>query len=342
MPKAGMRAHAGWAPRWTSGGHRGSGTALRAAYDKGFADGGGDAQDLFDEARRAFIAAARAVPASAASEVAPSLPSTWPKPSDAQRPCSWHRRAIILSEADQHCIDRKGRHGRSTVEIVQERSSRLATILVVGAAGIAINPHAPRAPAPPLTTAEADALIRDPVQSAVLRSAFVGREIDDILVAVQGEPLRVLDALVGALPIGRTRERTRNSALQQRAHLETWLARGVMPGENLGAGHIRWSKRALGLTGKLGEFVVRYAGRHPAGGHLLRVSLIDASIDPTVGASPAEGFVTSGNVRLSPHVRFSNKANMRREMALALRAFGSATRLAAPEPAGRIAATLGD
>lgn len=60
-------AHAGWAPRWTSGGHRGSGTALRAAYDKGFADGGGDAQDLFDEARRAFIAAARAVPASAAS-----------------------------------------------------------------------------------------------------------------------------------------------------------------------------------------------------------------------------------------------------------------------------------
>lgn len=210
---------------------------------------------------------------------------------------------------------------------MQERSGRLATILVVGAAGIAINPHAPRAPAPPLTTAEADALIRDPVQSAVLRSAFVGREIDDILVAVQGEPLRVLDALFDALPIGRTRERTRNSALQQRAHLETWLARGVMPGENLGAGHIRWSKRALGLTGKLGEFVVRYAGRHPAGGHLLRVSLIDASIDPTVGASPAEGFVTSGNVRLSPHVRFSNKAHMRREMALALRAFGSATRL---------------
>lgn len=178
-----------------------------------------------------------------------------------------------------------------------------------------------------MTRAQADTLIQDPVQVSILRSAFAGRDIADLLVAVQGEELRVSDALVATLAICRTMERTRNSALQQRAHFDIWLCRGVMPGENLGAGHIRWSKRSLGLTGKLGEFIVRYGGSGPGGGHLLQVSLTDGS--------PAEGFVTSGNLRLSSQVPFSNKAHMRREMARALRTFGSALRFAAPQSVAR-------
>lgn len=317
-------AHAGWAHRWPgSAGRRRSLAALREAYDKGFADGGGDRSDLFDQARRAFSAAAPHVQVDRAAETRRMLPSTWPRPTDGKRPCSWHRRAVILSEADFHHVDNKGQPSRSIGEIVQERSNGLATIIVVGAGGIAVDPRVPGVPVRQMTREQADALIQDPVQSSVLRNAFAGRDIDDLLVAVQGEELRVIDALVHTLPLCRTMERTGNSALQQRVHLGTWLARGVMPGENLGGGHIRWSGRTLALVGKLGEFVVRFGGPGPEGGHLLQVNLMDGS--------PAEGFVTCGNLRLAWQLPFSNKTHMRREMARALRAFGSATRLAAPQ-----------
>jgi hypothetical protein len=121
-------------------------------------------------------------------------------------------------------------------------------------------------------------------------------------------------------------ERTRNSECQQRQHLRIWLGRGVMPGANLAAGHIRWSKIAKGLTGKLGDFTARYAGRAATGrGHRLSIELADGQ--------PATGFVTADGRSLDPEIAFSNKSRMREEMTVTLRLFASATRLTA---AGRV------
>lgn len=317
-------AHAGWS-------HRGDlnlaylrkRETLKAAYDQGFKDGGGDQADLFDQARRALRAQLPSGAASQTQHLSRSLPSAWPKPSDGERPCSWNRRAIILSEADEPWAQRRGRQVRSALEIVRELSHGLATIIVVSArSGIVVNPDEPAAFPAPITPAEADALIADPCHRETLRTAFRGHLIDDILVAVRGEELRVIDALADALPICRSMERTRNTPLQQRAHLATWLERGVAPGENLGAGHIRWSKRSKGLTGKLGEFTARYAGPAPGIGHMLNICIEDGTL--------AHGFVTSNQVPLDPKIEFTNKAHLRREMVRALRAFGAATRLAAP------------
>ena len=91
-------------------------------------------------------------------------------------------------------------------------------------------------------------------------------------------------------------------------------------GENVGAGHIRWSKVIQGLTGKLGEFTARYAGKVSPCGHRIVIE-----IAPGV---PAFGYVTAAGVALAPEIVISNKARLRIEMARALRAFGAATRLA--------------
>ena len=317
-------AQAGWPHRADlMEGHWRSSEARRAAYDQGFTDGGGDRADLFDQARRAFIADASADAPAATALVSRPLPSSWAKPSDAERPCSWNRRAIIISGAGVFDERGQGRLSMSTLETLRNRSHGLATILVVSREGIAVDPGELTERPQPLTASEADAIIADPRARETLRSALGLQQIDDILVAVQGEELRVLDALADALPICRTMERTRNTPLQQRAHLATWLERGLLPGENVGAGHIRWSKRSKGLIGKLGEFCVRYAGPASGKGHVLSICTEDGAL--------AHGFVTSNQVALNPQITFGNKAHMRSEMARALRAFGGATRLAAPD-----------
>ncbi|MBB5712382.1 hypothetical protein FHT02_003641 [Sphingomonas xinjiangensis] len=153
-----------------------------------------------------------------------------------------------------------------------------------------------------------------------LRQLLHGREVEDILTTAQGDYLRILDLASAALPLARTQERTRNTLLQQRTHLRIWLDRGLAEGENVGAGHIRWSKLAKGLTGKLAEFTVRYSGPAASRGHLILVELPDGA--------PADGFVGSDGQILDPAIVISNKARLRQEMAKALRTFGGATRLA--------------
>lgn len=317
-------AHAGWSHRGDRGpGHRRSITILAAAYDQGFADGGGNRADLFDQARRELVAAGRSEAPAPVPPISAVLPSAWPKLSDAQHPCYWSRRAIILAQGGFGGVQRRGRTSRSPLEIVRELSLGLATIIVVDArSGIAINPETMPEVSEPLSLPEADAIIADRRHRETLRAALRGQQIDEILCAVQGEALRVIDALADALPICRSMERTRNTPLQQRAHLETWLERGLLPGQNAGAGHIRWSKRCQGLTAKLGEFTARYAGPAPDKGHVLNICI--------EGGALAQGYVTSNQVALDPQIRFGSKAHMRREMARALRTFGGATRLAAP------------
>ena len=138
--------------------------------------------------------------------------------------------------------------------------------------------------------------------------------------AAQGEYLRIVDAFAIALPLVRTMERTRNSFLLQRSQLRCWLARGLGDDRNSGAGHIRWGKAIKGLVGKLGEFTVRQAGPAPARGHMIRVELASGEL--------ACGYVTASGDALVPEIIISNKAQLRRAMELALRAFGGATTLA--------------
>ena len=158
-----------------------------------------------------------------------------------------------------------------------------------------------------------------------LRALLAGRDFDDILVAAQGPYLALLDLHAAALPLCRTMERTRNTVLQQRAHFNVWLDRGLMAGESLGTGHIRWGKAVKGLTGKLGEFTARYAGKQPGGGHCIVIQTPDGL--------PAAGYVSTQGEPLSPETIISNRAHLRKAMAARLRAFGGATRLtAAPMP----------
>src|SRR3546814_16735263 len=64
-----------------------------------------------------------------------------------------------------------------------------------------------------------------------------------------------------------------------------WLDRGFLAGQTVGAGHIRWGKAVNGLTGRLGEFTARYAGKLPPRGHRIVIETADGK--------PAPGFVTA-------------------------------------------------
>ena len=192
-------------------------------------------------------------------------------------------------------------------------------VVTLGTAGFSAG-FSENNPASPLSPTCADAIIADPAQHATLRTLVDGREFDDVLIAAQGEYLRVVDAFGAALPLCRTMERTRNSLLLQRSQLRCWLDRGRVGERNTGAGHIRWGKAIKGLVGKLGEFTARHAGPAPGRGHLIRVEVGFGAL--------ALGYVTATGAALAPEVVASNKANLRRDMAAALRAFGGATRLA--------------
>lgn len=318
-------AVAGWEHRGSISTSSEAATRLRAAYDHGFAQGGGDTTDVFDAARRANIAAL--AESASASPEAPITsgklrPSLWPMPQDGTRPVSWQRRAVILTDVDlQPPPGRDGQPSRRppAIDLIRERSSGLVTIIVISATGGFIASDACLPATTPMTSAAADRLIADVTQGETLRALLADCEIDDLLVTAQDEYLRVLDGFGDAIPVLRTMERTRNTPLQQRAHLDTWLGRGRLPGQNIGAGHIRWSKAAKGLTAKLGEFTARYAGPAPDRGHLIRVCLDDGT--------RAEGFVTADHAPLSADIRIFSKAKLRQEMAQALRSFGGATRL---------------
>ncbi|WP_029993271.1 hypothetical protein [Sphingomonas sp. YL-JM2C] len=300
-------AHVGWNHRPPSK------VAERPAYDRGFADGGGDVDDLFDAARRANLAAARSPFPVQPQRTVQSLPSDWPKPSDRPRPTPWPRRVIILGDHPAAALGRA-----EILERFRETGGRCGghAIFLTAARGF-VSSTETSPEADELTPARADELIASPEQGERLRALLAAIDVEDILVALHGEYLRVLDAHSGALPTCRNRERTRNTPLQVKAHLKLWLDRGREAGSNVGAGHIRWSKATKGLTAKLGELTARYQGPGPDRGHLVSIEQ---------GGALAHGFIDPGGELLDPTLIVGSKARLRDEMARALRLFGGATR----------------
>ena len=317
-------AEAGWEHRFCADGSRRQ-EAKREAYDRGFADGGGDQGDLFDAARRSNLAAMRKDhqrPIEAPPLVARPAPSSWPKPNDHARPTRWARRLLIVADATIEEVT-PGLMRVSGLRLIDEVRARHGTeamtiVTIDRHAGFVVT-DCPVETAVPISATRADEIIANPSHGDALRAILSGLEIDDILIAVQGDYLRIVDAFASALPLCANMERSRNSLLQQRAHVRSWLDRGYDGTDNLGAGHIRWGKAIKGLTGKLGEFTARHVGPAPKRGHLIRIEADDGK--------PAEGYATSTGDRLAHEIIVSNKTNIRREMAAALRAFGGATRL---------------
>ncbi len=317
-------ADAGWEHRFCADGSSRQ-EAKREAYDRGFTDGGGDQADLFDAARRSNLAALRQdnqLPMKPRRPIARTAPSSWPKPSDHARPTRWSRRLLIVSDATIEEVT-PGLMRVSSLRLADEIRARSGTdamtiITIDRHAGFVVN-DCPVETSVPIAPARADEIIADTRHGDALRAILSNLEIDDVLVAVQGDYLRIVDAFANALPLCANMERSQNSLLQQRAHLRCWLDRGYDGTDNLGAGHIRWGKAIKGLTGKLGEFTARHVGPAPRRGHLIRIE--------AEGGALAEGYATSTGDRLAPEIIVSNKTNIRREMAAALRTFGGATRL---------------
>ena len=312
-------ANAGWEPEVRRPGPR---TAASQAYDHGFRDGGGDRDDLFDTARRALSAGPCLSQPSAVVTARP-LPSHWPMPSDKPRPVRWDRRLLILGAPEAGaCVDPSAEPEAALLFPILRAwpGHQEALIIVISASGYR-ELNSPDVDFAPITGSEAlKRFTADPQHIQELRQLLATRDFDDIMVAAQGAHLAVLDAHAAALPLCRTMERARNSALQQRAHLRTWLQRGLQDGETPGAGHIRWGKAAKGLTGRLGEFTARYAGKLPNRGHRIVVETEDGH--------PAEGFVSTIGEPLACEAVITNRAHLREAMIARLRAFGGATRLA--------------
>lgn len=293
-------AQAGWASRPPSHMRSDALDIRRPAYHQGFLDGGGQPDDIFDVARRSL-----AVPPSAPSQAhnprtARPLPSQWATPTDMPPPASWHRRLLLLGASEWTSGD------IGILAMLRERPGHEATaIYVIDAEAVLRSLLAP-----------ASLLPND---SAGVRERFRAADYTDILVAANDAELARLDAHAGLLPLVRTMERTRNSVLQQRAQFRLWLARGRAPGEQFAAGHIRWSKMAAGLSGRLGDFTVRYAGPASPRGH--RIIVEDQS------GRPAQGYRNARGEDLHPEIIIGNKRYARTAMASLLRQFAAALRL---------------
>lgn len=313
-------AQAGWEPEAR---RPGCSTPAALAYDKGFADGGGKRDDLFDTARRAFDAASPSRTPVVLASGRP-LPSTWPKPTDVPRPARWNRRLLILGPPEAGlCAANPAAQSGIAVLLPLLRAcpgyGELTVIVITGAGFQRLADVEPNSAV--LEPRSGAGFAADPQLDAQFRTLIAGRDFDDLLVAAQGPYLALLDAHARVLPLCRTMERTRNTALQQRGHFRTWLDRGISVGESLGAGHIRWGKAVKGLTGKLGEFTARYTGKLPAGGHRIVVEMPDGQ--------PASGYVTAQGEPLCPETVIGNRTHLRKEMAACLRVFAGATRLSA-------------
>ena len=293
-------AKAGWEARPPSLTRQGKPDRRRGAYDQGFLDGGGRPADVFDVARRSLAAATPESVKAASPPSSRPLPSQWPAPTDLPTPVSWHRRLLLLG-ATEHAAGTIG-----ILAMLHGRTGRDETTicLVDSQTGL----HSPsRAPG------------MQPRDSDALREHLHQQDYTDIL-AVAGEAeLARLDADSHILPLTRTMERTRNSLLQQRAQFRLWLARGRAPGEQFAAGHIRWSKMAAGLSGRLGDFIVRYAGPAHPRGH--RIIVEDAA------GEPASGYRTARGRALDPEIVIGNKSHLRSAMSELLRQYAAALRL---------------
>lgn len=290
-------AHAGWPPRDFST-RQGE---ISPAYAQGFRDGGGCFDDLFDAARRAYAAAARkaeqlAFPLHPA--LSRPLPSSWPLPTDGPRPSRWSKRILIIGATIASDAS------RGLMEMLQAQDGHQAGKIIIAAAARGFH----------LWQAGLSAEIAKP--SDQLRALLAGVEPDDLLVMAEGDDLAWIDGHASLLPLCRTMERTRNSPIQQRVQFRAWLDRGLGDGEMMASGHIRWTKIAQGLSGRLGEFVTRSAGPAEPRGHRIVVELRNGT--------PALGFMTPQGEPLVPETVITNKAHLRKAMTIMLRRFAAA------------------
>lgn len=293
-------AKAGWEARPPSRTRLGQPDRRRGAYNQGFLDGGGQPHDIFDVARRSLTAVIPAPAKVTNPSVSRPLPSQWPSPSDLPAPASWRRRLLILG-ASEHSADTIG-----ILPMLQERPGHEeATLCMIDAErGLYL-----------LSGASSIAPDGDEALQDYLRR----RDYSDIVVIANEAEFARLDAAAPILPLVRTMERTRNSLLQQRAQFRLWIARGRAPGEQFAAGHIRWSKMAAGLSGRLGDFTVRYAGPARPRGH--RIIVEDAD------GMPASGYRTAHGRALHPEMVIGNKSHLRSAMTGLLRQYAAALRL---------------
>jgi hypothetical protein len=162
-----------------------------------------------------------------------------------------------------------------------------------------------------------------PGDDGTFRHVLHQRDYADILIVADDAELTRIDADADVLPLTRTMERTRNSVIQQRAQFRHWLARGRAPGVQFAGGHIRWSKMAAGLSGRLGDFTARHAGRAEPRGH--RIVVEDASGDL------AQGYRTAHGQELHPEIVIGKKSHARSTMASLLRQYAAAIRFESPD-----------
>lgn len=293
-------AVAGWPARPPSVFRAKEQDVRRPAYHQGFLDGGGQPDDIFDVARRSFAATPSEIASPGSPRTARPLPSRWPSPTDIPAPVSWQRRLLLLGASERET----GAIG--ILAMLRERPGHEAAAQCVISAETGLYPLS-GLPAPP------------PGDDAALRQILRQGDYTDILIIADDAELARFDADADILPLARTMERTRNSVLQQRAQFRLWLARGRAPGDQFAAGHIRWSKMATGLSGRLGDFTARYAGPAQRRGH--RIVVEDAS------GGLARGYRTAFGEELHPEIVIGNKAHARTAMADLLRRYAASLRL---------------
>lgn len=293
-------ARAGWEARPPSRTRLDEPDLRRGAYNQGFLDGGGRPDDIFDAARRSLTAVTPEPAKVASPPSSRPLPSQWPSPGDLPAPASWHRRLLILGASEY----RAGTIG--ILNMLHERSGHEETTicLIDVERGLYL-----------LSDANSIASGDDDALREYLRQ----RDYTDIVAIASEAEFARLDSAAPVLPLTRTMERTRNSLLQQRTQFRLWISRGRSPGEQFAAGHIRWSKMAAGLSGRLGDFTVRYAGPARPRGH--RIIVEDAD------GMPASGYRTVHGRALHPELVIGNKSHLRAAMAGLLRQYAAALRL---------------
>lgn len=278
----------------------------RDAYDRGFREGGGDRDDLFDAARRALRVAVRQRESVAVLSARP-LPSTWPKPDDAYRPAPWSRRLVIFGAAEAGLAARTSNSSVLLPALLaREGADAAAVLVVVGDALCALDDVRAAATWPP--------------PPAYLSTLFAASDFSDILVAAQGADLAVIDAHAPFLPLVRQQERLRHTLPLQRAQFALWLERGLCPGETRAAGHIRWGKAIHGLVARLGELIATCTGKDKHGHRIV--------ITVTATGEPARGYVAGDGAALEPVFHVSNGKAVRGAMTHALRRFAGGIRLA--------------